>query len=126
MTAEATPAPYTAPARRLANTLAVEQVVDCVTTRAALQGGGHEQNPLSRPFVHTLPACLLTSGLANIALRHVGAKSRVGLTALRLAVGLYPMVLVNNVATIGAVPWYSHLRGVRSTPAFGFSVARRF
>jgi hypothetical protein len=89
---------------RLGNVLAAEQIVDIIQTQAIVNDNhcgpsgcvyGVEQNPLARPFAHSVPASLAVASGVNLLARHlIGPNAKPWL--LRALVGLYPLVLLHN------------------------------
>ena len=139
----AAPAPAVADEKAsLANVLLAEQLIDVATTQQLLHSGscepsapvmiagrpmsfarncvvGAEADPLARPFVGSaaanVGAALAVNGLVRLASRHFAF----GTTRwLRLAVVVYPTVLIGNIS--------STARAERFSPAATISLRNRF
>jgi hypothetical protein len=77
----------------LANTFAVVQSADCVTTVALVKAPNtFERDPLAKPVAHSLPLCLAAAGGINLFLRNPHHP----LWMLRLGILLESLAVVNN------------------------------
>ena len=81
----------------VANALAVEQGLDCLSTLVILHEGGWERDPAALPFTRS-PIAEFGAALAvNLALRH-----HASIRVMHTLVSVYPVVLLGNVRAISA------------------------
>jgi hypothetical protein len=90
-------------AAALANRLAIEQSIDCLTTLAVLHQGGYERNPLAAPFAGSVGRTFGAALALNLLLRHAPVR------LLRTAVYIYPVVLLGNVAAMQVQPFNGYV-----------------
>jgi hypothetical protein len=92
--------PVAAPADQtaaVANALAVEQGLDCLSTLVVLHEGGWERDSLALPFTHS-PVAEFGAALAvNLVLRR-----HASIRIMHTLVAVYPVVLLGNVRAITA------------------------
>jgi hypothetical protein len=87
----------------LANRLAIEQSIDCLTTLTVLHQGGYERNPLAAPFAGSAGRAFGAALALNLLAR------RAPIRLLRTAVYLYPVVLFGNVAAMQVQPFNGYV-----------------
>jgi hypothetical protein len=54
-----------------ANVFLAVQLSDALTTRAILEKGGYERDPLARPFVRTTAGAIASAVVINVAARYI-------------------------------------------------------